>query len=636
MEKLWKELLTKETITRGWHLARDDTRQDFSEDLYSTDTYAQSLSQLVQETINRLLTNSFQPRPLFRIEVPKGPLAFRPGAVIPIQDRVVLSSLVLLIAPALDKKLPDSVFSWRLKNPIPKKGPIFKETDITDLPFLKKETIREEVDPFEGWYRLWPVFDEKTRKVFKEDGYWFLATSDIAAYFENIQLPILRDSLLKHLPHETSLVNLLCQFLEGWCDRTGDGRTHHRGIPQGNFVSSFLGNFFLLPLDIAFDELSKECDVKYFRYMDDVRAFTKSRENARRAILLMARTLRSLHLNVQTAKTRIYDETRGEVTRLLIDNRVDELSVLINSVQKDWKGRPIPSKDRSAYLNKLAEISKRDALDGQKLVGSRGPIEGLSLRAFNRWMTAHSIVKSDAYVKRLLSEISKSADMKLTKKLIASAKRFPKKKSIETSVFKMIQNKQIIFPYQEAECLRAVRYLSTLSNEAIKHCWKRVMDKSGDRYLRMECAYLLSRTKLDKKQIDMLGKAFRVEPDNYVQAAMACLLAQRFKNNEGIIRELVFHPNEKVRDIGKLFRTVKNDVTVAKETLRHSLRKEIPWVTCDYIPFLHLMSMSSNVNIRRLLLDSIRQPRLDHPIGGVREILKDIFTRTRESLAAPS
>jgi len=260
MGELWKELLTKETITRGWHLARDDTRQDFSEDLYSTDTYALSLSQLVQETINRLSTNTYQPRPLFRIEVPKGPLTFRPGTVIPIQDRVVLSALVLLMASELDKKLPDSVFSWRLKNPIPKKGPIFKETDITDLPFLKKETIREEVDPFEGWYQLWPVFDKKTRKVFKEDGYRYLATSDIAAYFENIQLPILRDSLLQHLPNETSLVNLMCQFLEGWCDRTEDGRVHHRGIPQGNFVSSFLGNFFLLPLDIAFDGLSEEYD----------------------------------------------------------------------------------------------------------------------------------------------------------------------------------------------------------------------------------------------------------------------------------------------------------------------------------------------------------------------------------------
>jgi hypothetical protein len=152
----------------------------------------------------------------------------------------------------------------------------------------------------------------------------------------------------------------------------------------------------------------------------------------------------------------------------------------------------------------------------------------------------------------------------------------------------------------------------------------------------MESAYLLSRTTLTKNQIDKLAVAFRTEPDDYVQAAMASLLAQRLKNNQDVVRELVFHPNEKVRDIGKLFRTVKNDIAFAKETIRHSLREEIPWVTCDFMPFLHLMSMSSNRDIRRLLLDSIRKPRLDHAIGGVRDILKNIFTRTRESLAAPS
>lgn len=636
MSTLWEELLTKETITRGWHLARDDTRHDFSEDLYSADVYALDLSRIVQETINRLATNSYQPRPLFRIEVPKGPLAFRPGTVIPIQDRVVLSSLVLLMSPELDKILPDSVFSWRLKIPLPKKGSIFQETDITDLPFLKRVTIREEIDPFESWYRLWPVFDNKTREVFKEEGYTFLATSDISAYFENIQLPILRDLLLKHLHQETALVNLMCLFLESCCDRTGDGRAHHRGIPQGNFVSSFLGNFFLLPLDEALLDFSKHHDIKYFRYMDDVRVFTRSREDARRAILLMARTLRSLHLNVQTAKTRIYDESLKEVSRLLIDNRVDELSDLIDSIHKDYPDGAIPDDVRSGLLDKLSKISKLDAPGGQKILGARMPLEGLGLRAFNRWMTAHAILGSDTYIKRLLSEISKSADAKLTRKLVNAARRFPRKGSIESSVLRMIRDKQIIFPHQEAECLRALRYLSTLTNGTTAHCWARVMNQSAERYLRMESAYLLARTCLSKEQLKLLGTAFRAEPDSYVQVAMACLLVQSRENNHEIVRALVFHPNEKVSNIGKLFRTVKTDKSFALKYLRHSLRNEMPWLICDYMPFLHLMSMSNDREIRELLLDAIRNPRLLHPIGGVREILKRIFTRTRESLVTPT
>lgn len=635
MGKLWKELLTKETITRGWHLARSDTRQDFAEDLYSTNVYGLDLPHQVQETINRLRTNTYQPRPLFRIEVPKGPLAFRPGAVIPIQDRTVLSALVLLMAADVDKKLPESVFSWRLKNPIPKKGPIFRESDITELPFLKKKTIREEVDPFEGWYRLWPEFDEKTRRVFQLEGYRFLATSDIAAYFENIQLPILRDHLLNHIPHETALVNLMFLFLENWCDRTVEGRAHHRGIPQGNFISSFLGNVFLIPLDDAFMALEKELDIKYFRYMDDVRIFTKSREDARRCVLVMARTLRSLHLNVQTAKTKIYDEHRGEISRLLIDDRVDELSRIIGEIQDKHGGGDVPAPDRGAYLKSLNELAKRDSPAGQKLHGSRSPLEGISLRAFIRWMTAHSLLESDAYVNRLLAEIAKSADSKLTRKLIATARRFPRKRGIETSVMNMIRDKQIIFPHQEAECLRALRYLSTLSSNTVDHCWKRVTKKTEDRYLRMEAAYLLSRTELSKGKLDRLEKIFSEEPDSYVQTAIACLLAQRRENNQQVVQMLVFHPNEKVRDIGKLFRSVKNKPDCARETLRNALRPEAPWILCDNMPFLHLMAASKNEEVRQLLLDATREPRTKHAIGGLRAVLQAIFSRTRESLAGP-
>ena len=150
-----------------------------------------------------------------------------------------------------------------------------------------------------------------------------MATSDIAAYFENIQLPILRDQLLQYVHDEPELVNLLLYVFETWVDRTSDGRAHFRGIPQGNFISSFLGNIFLLPLDESLKEYCASRDAAYFRYMDDVRVFTKKREDARVAVLLMARRLRELHLNVQTAKTRIYDDKLKEVSRFLIDDRVD-------------------------------------------------------------------------------------------------------------------------------------------------------------------------------------------------------------------------------------------------------------------------------------------------------------------------
>ena len=369
MGKLWDQLLTPEILTRGWHLARDDVRQDFSEDLFSTDVYGQDLENNIQETLNRIKTRSYQARPLFRMEVPKGTLTYRPGTVIPINDRVVLSAIILLLAPKVDSLLSDSVFSWRLRDPLPGTGKIFRESKITDLPFLRKRTVRVLVDPFENWYEQWPAFDERTRRLYQEEGYRYLATSDIAAYFENIQLPILRDQLLRYVPGEQELVNLLCYFMETWAEPTGEGRAHFRGIPQGNFISSFLGNIFLLPLDESILEYCKNKEAAYFRYMDDVRIFTKDREEARFSLLIMARKLRELHLNVQTGKTRIYDESLSEITKLLIDDRADDLSEMIDEIRNKFRRTSPSPLQKTKYLVTLKSIAKTNAVMARKSLG---------------------------------------------------------------------------------------------------------------------------------------------------------------------------------------------------------------------------------------------------------------------------
>ncbi len=613
-------------------MARSDVRQDFAQDLLSTDTYGQFLKTNVQETINRLTTSTYQAHPLFRIEVPKGSLGFRPGSVLPIQDRVVLSAIVLLIAPRVDKQLSSAVYSWRVKDPLPQKGPIFRENDITDLPFLKKSTIRSKVDPFEGWYLLWPEFDRETRQLFENDGYRFLATSDIAAYFENIQLPILRDQLMRFLSDEAELVNLLCHFLESWSDRTNDGRPHHRGIPQGNFISSFLGNMFLMPLDAAMEDLGRQEDIAYYRYMDDVRVFSKGRDVARKSVLVMARKLRELHLNVQTAKTKIFDERQREIRRLLVDERADRITEIIAEVKTNFGERVPPLSERTRLSKRLDSVARETPEVGQRIVGARKPLDGLSLRVFMRWMTAQAQIGNDCYVDRLLNEMRKSSDAKLTRKLVTTAKRFPRRRSIELAVRRMIDNGELIFPHQEAECLRAVRYLSFVSSETYNHAWMRVRDKAADRYLRMQSAYLLSRTLLPTRRLTALRKLFESEADPYVQVAVATILVQSQNANSEIVRATLLHPNEKVREVGKLFRVVKNDETLAKATVEHALNPLIPWATCDNLPLIHLIAQSKDIRIRRLLVDALRLPRRHHQIVGLRAVLSRLFTDVRETL----
>ena len=376
----------------------------------------------------------------------------------------------------------------------------------------------------------------------------------------------------------------------------------------------------------------KTADIKYFRYMDDVRIFTKTRNDARLAVFKMARTLRSLHLNVQTAKTRLYDEARGEISKLLIDERLDDLNKIIDNIKSDQKGRRFSDVKKNHYIRKLQKISKSDITKGQKIIGARAPLEDLSLRVFFRWITAHKMIGEDVYIDRLLAEIEKSSNSKLTDKLMRTVRRFPRKKKIENKILKLLNNESIIFPYQEASCLRALRYLSTLSEHTKKHCWKRLRDTNADRYLRMESGYLLSRTVPNLNELEELKHIFGLESDVHIQVAMAMILIQYRSESERIVQDLVFHPNETICNAGKFFHTIQNNQETAKHTLQYVLQTNIPWIICDYMPIVHLTSQSKHKAIQQLLVDEIRKPRLTHPISGVRNILKAVFTRTRRSL----
>lgn len=381
--ELWDQLLNPTVLKAGWNLVRNDAKGNFLDAPFYIDAFTISFEQNITELSKQLSTNSYRPSPITFVDVPKSTLAIRPGSLPEIEDRIVLQSMVLLLAPKADKELPDAVYSYRIKsNPTSKS--LFKESDILDIPYLKTQTITKYFDPFDPWYAVWPEFDEKSKATFLEDGYNFLVVTDIAAYFENIQLPLLRDILFQIFPSEQKIINILMTFLEYWCPHTDQHRTFHRGIPQGTQISSFLGNLFLLPLDKAMVAFCEANEARYFRYMDDVRLFTKEYTAARKALLSIDRTIRSLHLNTQSAKTEILAESPDkEITAKLIDVRMDEVNLVIEQIQK--KKNKITQKELLLLAKKLNEIAKKQPYSQfeTKIFGSKKPLKALTFRQFS-------------------------------------------------------------------------------------------------------------------------------------------------------------------------------------------------------------------------------------------------------------
>src|SRR5687767_10606366 len=136
MDDLWAELLETKSLAAGWHLVRKDLSASFIEDHIHSEAFAHCLTDNIREIRRQLSTNTFVARPLKSVDVPKGPLGLRPGSFLGLKDYIVLFAIVRLIAPRLDKLLPSSVYSFRLKDP-PTKGSLFAESDFLEQPFLK-------------------------------------------------------------------------------------------------------------------------------------------------------------------------------------------------------------------------------------------------------------------------------------------------------------------------------------------------------------------------------------------------------------------------------------------------------------------------------------------------------------------
>jgi len=400
---LFKKLTSLDLLRRAWHLARNDARDNFMYDSFRYADFAFRLDAYLEALAEDIRRETYQPKPLYLIDVPKSSLSVRPGTVVSIEDHIVLFSIVLLIAYRLDRKLPENVYSWRVKEK-PSKKEIFKDKEFLKFPFLKRKTIERHVEITEPWYGVWPKFIQDTRYAYEQQGYKYMVVSDITAYFENINLSVLKEHLLHHLPKEPKIIN----FLYYWSNPTTHGLTIGRGLPQGNSISSFLGNFFLLPLDNRFSKFADRNDIKYFRYMDDVKVLAKDEATARKALFAMNEGLRKLHLNIQGAKTKILEDK--EIRDELINKNLDEVNDVIDSIKNNSE----PSiQIQSQWKSDLRKICK-------KIRNKNKIISGQDFRTFRRLITANTLLCDPALLDLVLKQLHKNPDARL----IRSAGRY--------------------------------------------------------------------------------------------------------------------------------------------------------------------------------------------------------------------
>lgn len=616
--RLYRKLISLDVLKRVWHLVRNDARTDFIYDTYRYSDFGFNLEGNLKSIQEDLIRENYYPKPLLEIDVPKSSLAVRPGSVPEIEDRIVTYAIIYLIAPYLDKKLPEGVYSYRLKSG-EIRDRLFHDHEILKFPFLKKKTIQERIDIVEPWYEQWPIFIEKSKYAFEQEGYRYLAISDIVSYFENIDLEILRDEiLLKHLPKEQKIINLLMHILEYWTWRSCEGKPVLRGIPQGNEVSTFLGNMYLLSLDEEFEKLSKKKEIKYFRYMDDVKIFVKDESIARECIFIMNTILRKLHLNIQGEKTLILqnEDIRSEV----VDERLEQVNTVLKEFQEK---KEITDDKRKEYIQILKQQYK-------KIRARKKAILGKDLRLFRRLITAFTLLRDSYLISRSLKEIEKNPDNRLMVSVVRYFRCFPKKITIRKKLINFLSSPLNKFALQEAHVLTTLRYIRVCPPELVFYIKKTINSKLKHWYVRIQGILLLCQLELSKSNLKSLLKQYRSEKNVEVKKSLIKPLCQLDENSlNEFLRECIFEKDSKITQVIKMLVLLQEKEDKAFSEINSIFNDFREDTLMDEFYKLEIIKFSKSGEARKSLLNSlkskkrkIRHPNLLKKINRVIQILE--------------
>lgn len=599
MPDLYSQLSDIPLLRRAWHLARHYSRSHFIADAYRYSDFAYRLDDRLRHISQSLALGTFHPSPPLKIDIPKSTLSVRPGTVLEIEDMIVLFAVTLSIARQLDKKLPRSVYSWRVKD---NSDELFHDLEILKMPFLKGETIRKRIDISEAWYEQWPQFVEEMEYAYEKEGYSFLVISDIAAYFENLDLKVLRDILVSHLPKQIRIINFLVAMLEYWAWPAVHGAYSPRGIPQGNVVSSFLGNIYLLPLDEGFTLFGKSHNIKYFRYMDDVKVFAKEKSVARESLFLMNEKLRSLRLNIQGAKTRILEgpELRSE----LFDPELDVVNKLIDQIRRI---QTLTTKQRDEFQKKLWRHMQ--GIRERKTV-----IKDRSFRLFRRLITAYTLLKNPGLVRHVVEQMERNPDARLSDKWVSYIRHLRGNQKVAAQrIAAMLAKERELFPFQQASLIIALRYLLILEPETWSQVWRLSRLRSVNWNTRQQAALLLSMKDLGRNGLTWTRRAFEKENNIEVKRAWTqCLTQLPREELEQFSRSLTLSIHSKLQRLGHFFDGLLSDESYGLAQIESIFRESREDILIDRLYVLEVLSKSKSRKVHSALLANISNNQIKY------------------------
>lgn len=260
--------------------------RNFYKELYYEDLqiFELLLESNIKSTLTEIEQDIFKPESSYKIFIPKKSNLVRPLSLLKFKDLLVYQAIINVIADVAYDNI----------------SPYYNNRIFGNFYNTSKENEKDRIFFFKPWKQQWKKFEQRTISHY-EDGYIFLSEFDIASFFDTIDHYILQQIL--EGTHgidnfiSTFLLNLLGAFTNDFSHQKFEGK---HGIPQGPIGSAFLADLYLLHLDL--EVKNSRINIRYIRYVDDIRIFSKDKITAQRSIAYLDLSARDLGLIPQASK----------------------------------------------------------------------------------------------------------------------------------------------------------------------------------------------------------------------------------------------------------------------------------------------------------------------------------------------
>lgn len=269
-----------ENLQRAWQWIRSNPDRFYKShfrEVYSA--YATADGELLKNLKNRLDRNIYTPSDSCKIFLPKPSGILRPYTLLCVEDQIVYQAMANIVAeklyPIVRSRYNKQVFGHMYAGK-------------RNLWFYQK------------WTNGYGAFNAASKQAF-DAGYVWTASFDLTAFYDSIDHNVLRYMLGK-LNIDYDFSESLTRLLNQWTS-TGTPIYHDHGIPQGPLSSGIISESVLNHFD---ENFSSRNDIKYLRYVDDIRLYAKNEDHLRAALVSLDRISKDIGLFPQSGKIDIH------------------------------------------------------------------------------------------------------------------------------------------------------------------------------------------------------------------------------------------------------------------------------------------------------------------------------------------